>query len=1374
LTVLNLQVSAGADDGYWTLSGNFLNSEPLIALGKSLSTSYYSFIRFPGVSVPQGATVDDAFIVLQSLSNASSSSVNLQIRAIAADNAGAPSTFGQADGAARTSASVAWSSLPAWSSNTDYTSPSIDSVVQEVVNRGGWASGNAIVIYVEDNASSGGAFRYAKSYESGSATAPRLTIEYTPTNTAPTITVAPSVNYNGYTRLGPNNTPGSISFEAEDAEETGTDELTVEVRTAAAGGGTLVATDDYTSGTAGSISIAHNASGLSEGSNTLYMRVGDGTDWSDDESFTLLVDRTAPASFTPSSNVNPVQSDQQYSVSIVANDSHSTGTGELTVEVRTAASGGGTLLWTGSRTASASAFNTATFTDSGLVNGPNTRYAYVIDGAGNVREQSFTVTADFTVEIEATIAGQSTVAATLTAPSLIEATITGTSTTEATLTAAPLIEAAITGSATTAVTLTTGAAIAATIAGSSTVAIDLVAGLGIVVDIAGHATTEAHLTAPSLIAADIDGTSTVEARVTIIPEIEATITGSATTEAALTTVPQIAVDSLNWATVTAGLTTGAQLTADISGSASTEATISTTPQIGVTISGKANVHAGLTIIPLIEAEIAGRATTQVGLLAPVPIAVAIHGRATTSVRLVQTMQSAGHRLRVDIYDSSGNRIGPGPVVDVLRASYSESLDGIGSFELEVPAIDPAGDYLTAGKEVRIYREGEGLLFRGIVGKRETMVDAGGALTLAVTGESVAEQLRWANTLLGLEFSNTSMSSTVGTLLSGTGWTSNTVQTDSRNVTAQFEGVSIWAALVHVSEMFGWHVRERNLNRQVDVGKFGSDSGLIFRNVQHIEPDMAVIPVTRLRIDEAQDELWNRVIPIGGGEGINALTLQYSTRTSPYTVKSSTGPDGTTFWYLEDETSISNHGVRTKVLAVKDIVPLSNSTAEIRNAANTLYDVTAAWLGWHSTVQESYQVDVAGLVHMVDGQPQFRTGDTVRLEYRGAVEQDGERRLWRSIDSDVWVMGYTRQFNADGSDGWQFTVSTTDRVPDDDAAEIAKALEDLWAIKTAKRPFTFREIHGPYVESVTSGQTARLLVDFDSNITYLHQATLRLRKRRVKSNVTGAAAGGGSTSSAGGGQTTSSGGGQTSSSNGAHTHSISSTTTPSGGGHTSTGGSAHTHTVTGGTAAGSGIHWHQIGGATSTQTYSQKPFEQQLQLYTGPSGNVYGMYVERGGTSSGATTLGTLETTTHTHPLTGIANASESGHQHGILNHTHTVSGQTAQSGGSHTHTVSNHTHTVSNHTHTVPDHTHALVYGIFLGPTATTPQFTITINGTDRTSALGGPWDNDVTLDITQYLVDGQGHVLRQANNIDIGSSQLCDIEVTVRSLVTATNVVPV
>ena len=118
-------------------------------------------------------------------------------------------------------------------------------------------------------------------------------------------------------------------------------------------------------------------------------------------------------------------------------------------------------------------------------------------------------------------------------------------------------------------------------------------------------------------------------------------------------------------------------------------------------------------------------------------------------------------------------------------------------------------------------------------------------------------------------------------------------------------------------------------------------------------------------------------------------------------------------------------------------------------------------------------------------------------------------------------------------------------------------------------------------------------------------------------------------------------------------------------------------------------------------------------------------------------------------------------------HTHDVDGQTSSS-------ESSHTHTVPSHSHSVGDHTHPMSYGIYLGPAAGSPAFTITINGTDRTAALGGPWNGDINVDITPYLVDANGHVLRQVNSVVIGAAQLCDVEMTVRSLVSATSIVPV
>jgi hypothetical protein len=77
------------------------------------------------------------------------------------------------------------------------------------------------------------------------------------------------------------------------------------------------------------------------------------------------------------------------------------------------------------------------------------------------------------------------------------------------------------------------------------------------------------------------------------------------------------------------------------------------------------------------------------------------------------------------------------------------------------------------------------------------------------------------------------------------------------------------------------------------------------------------------------------------------------------------------------------------------------------------------------------------------------------------------------------------------------------------------------------------------------------------------------------------------------------------------------------------------------------------------------------------------------------------------------------------------------------------------HTHTVNDHTHPISYGIYISTLPT--SITVKINGVDRTSALGGPFNSDqANLDISSYLVIGQW------NTIELGSSQLGRIDATI------------
>jgi len=135
-------------------------------------------MRFTNITIPRGATIAGANVTFVANHSKSNTTCKVLIRAIAADDAAAPTTRAEAMGAPRTTASVAWSSIPAWTAETSYTSPDIASVIQELVNRPGWSSGNAIVIYEEDNGSTANAHRQAYSFDGSAAKAPTLHVEY--------------------------------------------------------------------------------------------------------------------------------------------------------------------------------------------------------------------------------------------------------------------------------------------------------------------------------------------------------------------------------------------------------------------------------------------------------------------------------------------------------------------------------------------------------------------------------------------------------------------------------------------------------------------------------------------------------------------------------------------------------------------------------------------------------------------------------------------------------------------------------------------------------------------------------------------------------------------------------------------------------------------------------------------------------------------------------------------------------------------------------------------------------------------------------------------------------------------------------------------
>jgi hypothetical protein len=94
---------------------------------------------------------------------------------------------------------------------------------------------------------------------------------------------------------------------------------------------------------------------------------------------------------------------------------------------------------------------------------------------------------------------------------------------------------------------------------------------------------------------------------------------------------------------------------------------------------------------------------------------------------------------------------------------------------------------------------------------------------------------------------------------------------------------------------------------------------------------------------------------------------------------------------------------------------------------------------------------------------------------------------------------------------------------------------------------------------------------------------------------------------------------------------------------------------------------------------------------------------------------------------------------------------THDSSGTHTHNIN------------IPDHSHPIIHGIFEAngqggnPLYQASNMTVVINGQDRTSALGGPFNTDQNgLDITEYLSIGMWNV------ISLGSATLGRIDASV------------
>ena len=200
----NQRILTSADDAEETEATGAVNLNGTTYELLYNGSSQVNGLRFTTVAIPIGATITSAYIEFTA-NTASSAAMSIDIYGQSIDNAPTFTTTARdINSRVRTFNTVSWTPST-WVVGTAYQSSDITTIVQEIINRQGWASGNAIG-FILDNTSTANT-RIAKSFDNAAASAPRLVVNWQ-VNAAITLTATVSgcFDSNGNTAGGTNQT----------------------------------------------------------------------------------------------------------------------------------------------------------------------------------------------------------------------------------------------------------------------------------------------------------------------------------------------------------------------------------------------------------------------------------------------------------------------------------------------------------------------------------------------------------------------------------------------------------------------------------------------------------------------------------------------------------------------------------------------------------------------------------------------------------------------------------------------------------------------------------------------------------------------------------------------------------------------------------------------------------------------------------------------------------------------------------------------------------------------------------------------------------------------------------------------------------------
>lgn len=211
---VDIQISYYKDDAEETVTSGSVNrtSSDIELMHDAGSTEQLVGLRFQNVNIPQGATITSASIEFE-VDSRRTGDLALRIYGEDIDSASyyLDSQAHNISSRTRTSASTLWSITQVSSTNSSMTTVDISTVVQEVIDRSGWAANNHMAFVLAHESGSG--YRELESFDGESDAAAILHVTYEAADTAGPQVVALRFNEINIPR-GATITSADLSFTA--------------------------------------------------------------------------------------------------------------------------------------------------------------------------------------------------------------------------------------------------------------------------------------------------------------------------------------------------------------------------------------------------------------------------------------------------------------------------------------------------------------------------------------------------------------------------------------------------------------------------------------------------------------------------------------------------------------------------------------------------------------------------------------------------------------------------------------------------------------------------------------------------------------------------------------------------------------------------------------------------------------------------------------------------------------------------------------------------------------------------------------------------------------------------------------------------------